>query len=35
LDAIAAAPKADFYRRASEFARAFLDLDRQAFEIEV
>ena len=35
FDVIAAAPKANFYRRASEFARAFLDLDRQAFEIEV
>lgn len=35
FDLIEAAPKANFYRRAAEFARAFLDLDRQAFEIEV
>ena len=32
--AIEAAPNANVYRRVAEFARAFLDLDRQAFEIE-
>lgn len=34
FDAIDAAPNANLYRRVAEFARAFLDLDRQAFEIE-
>ena len=35
FEAIDAAPSANLYRRVAEFARAFLDLDRQAFEIEV
>ncbi len=32
-DALAAAPQADFYRRAGELARAFFDIESEAFEM--
>ena len=32
-DAVSASGKADFYRKLARFARAFLDLEREAFEI--
>jgi TorA maturation chaperone TorD len=32
-DAVSASPKADFYRRVARFARAFLDIERDAFEM--
>lgn len=35
FEVIEAAPNANVYRRVAGFARAFLDLDRRAFEIEV
>ena len=34
-NAIEAHPAADFFRTVARFVRAFLDLDRQAFEIEI
>lgn len=34
-DAIEAQPAAQFFRTVAKFVRAFLDLDRQAFEIEI
>lgn len=32
-DAVTASGKADFYRRVAEFARAFLEIEREAFEM--
>jgi TorA maturation chaperone TorD len=32
-DAVTASPNADFYRRVARFARAFLELEREAFEM--
>jgi TorA maturation chaperone TorD len=32
-DAVTASPKADFYRRVARFGRAFLDIEKTAFEM--